>query len=52
MSASVEIGALPYLSPVLGSTNAIVAPLDESTRSPPMKFSTRNVSAIGALPSS
>ena len=38
MSASLETGALPYSSPVVGSTSAIVAPLTESASSPPMKF--------------
>ena len=41
MSASLEIGAVPYCSPVAGSTSGMVAPLTESTRSPPMKFWTR-----------
>ena len=38
MSASLDIGALAYSSPVLGSTSGMVAPLTESTSSPPMKF--------------
>jgi hypothetical protein len=35
-----DTGAVPYRSPVLGSTSGIVAPLTESTSSPPMKFFT------------
>lgn len=46
MSASLDTGAVPYSSPVAGSTSAIVAPLTESTDSPPMKFWTRALSAI------
>ncbi len=38
MSCSLEIGAVPYCSPVRGSTSGMVAPLTESTSSPPMKF--------------
>src|ERR671916_3329110 len=40
MSASLETGALPYSSPELGSTSGMVAPLTESTNSPPMKLRT------------
>src|SRR5882757_5358665 len=40
MSCSLDIGAVPYCSPVVGSTRGIVAPLTESTSSPPMKFLT------------
>jgi hypothetical protein len=38
MSFSLDIGAVPYSSPVDGSTSGMVAPLTESTGSPPMKF--------------
>jgi hypothetical protein len=40
MSCSLDTGAVPYSSPVLGSTSGMVAPLTESTSSPPMKFLT------------
>src|SRR5882757_3728693 len=40
MSCSFDTGAVPYRTPVVGSTNGIVAPLTESTSSPPMKFLT------------
>ena len=40
MSCSLDIGAVPYSSPVAGSTSGIVAPLTESTSSPSMKFCT------------
>ena len=48
-SSAFEIGAVPYFSPVVGSTSDIVAPLTESTSSPPMKFCTV---VTGTAPSS